>query len=81
MGDSPFELGTDADVDRAIVTAASDASDQLRYVVGADTEMRAHMRRETSEGEYRAWAHSVFAARKSDNERLGAESFAAAASR
>jgi NAD(P)-dependent dehydrogenase (short-subunit alcohol dehydrogenase family) len=63
MDDSPFELGTEVDVAGAIVAAASHHSDTLRYVVGAGTGVSARMRRETSEAEYRAWAHGKFAAK------------------
>lgn len=63
MSVSPFKLGTEADVAAAIVAAALEDTDQLRYVVGGDTESSARMRRETSEEEYSAWARSRYAAK------------------
>ena len=64
MGDSPVKFGTEADVVRAILEAASDDADRLRYVVGGDTETNAHMRWETSESEYHAWTHGRYAAKE-----------------
>lgn len=60
--DSPYRLATESTVADAIVTAASDDTTQLRYVVGEDTEVAAAMRRETSEKEYDSWALSKYAA-------------------
>lgn len=63
MGEPFYELGTEADVAQAIVAAASDSGGRLRYVVGGDAKAAAHMRRETSEDEYIAWARSRFGAK------------------
>lgn len=63
MGEPSYELGTEADVAQAIVAAASDGGGRLRYVVGGDAKAAAHMRRETSEDEYIAWARSRFGAK------------------
>ncbi len=60
MEELPFELATERDVADAILAAASDGTGQLRYVVGGDARVSAHMRRETSEVDYLAWAHSRF---------------------
>ena len=57
---SPLQRATESDVAEAIVAAATDTSGQLRYLVGADAEMLAHMRWETSEKQYRAWARSKY---------------------
>lgn len=56
------ELGTETDVKQAILAAASDGTDRLRYVVGPDAEMAARMRREASDDEYLAWARLRFSA-------------------
>jgi NAD(P)-dependent dehydrogenase (short-subunit alcohol dehydrogenase family) len=61
MSESPFELATESDVAQAIVAAASDETDRLRYVVGGDANTSARMRWETSEDEYIAWARSRYA--------------------
>lgn len=63
MSASPFKLATETEVAAAIVAAASEDSDKLRSVVGVDNETSAHMRRETSEAEYSAWARSRRAAK------------------
>jgi NAD(P)-dependent dehydrogenase (short-subunit alcohol dehydrogenase family) len=62
MGPSSFQLGTAEDVAAAIFAAATDETDQLRYNVGEDSKTLAHMRRETSEAEYNAWALSRYGA-------------------
>jgi NAD(P)-dependent dehydrogenase (short-subunit alcohol dehydrogenase family) len=58
---SPLQRATESNVAEAIVAAAIDTSDQLRHLVGSDAEMLAHMRWETSEVQYRAWARSKYA--------------------
>jgi len=63
MAEPSPELATEADVAQAIVAAASDGDDRLRYVVGSDAKTAAHMRRETSEDEYIAWARSRYGAK------------------
>ncbi|MFF0227875.1 SDR family oxidoreductase [Streptomyces sp. NPDC004629] len=60
--DSPYRLATEGTVADAIVTAASDNTTHLRYVVGEDTEVAASMRRETSEKDYNNWALSTYTA-------------------
>ena len=60
MGEQALQPATEADVAAAILAAASDETDQFRYVVGNDAKFYAHMRRETSETEYDTWAHSRF---------------------
>lgn len=63
MGRSPEGLGTEQDVAKAIVAAASDQTQELRTQIGSDTTKAAHMRWETSEKEYSAWTLSMFAAK------------------
>jgi NAD(P)-dependent dehydrogenase (short-subunit alcohol dehydrogenase family) len=57
---SPLKRATESSVAEAIVAAATDTSGQLRHLVGADAAMLAHMRWETSEEQYRAWARSKY---------------------
>jgi len=54
------KLGTEEEVTRAILTAATDDWEKFRYLVGADTEQSAHMRRKIYEDEYIAWTCSRF---------------------
>lgn len=63
LGRSPDGLGTEEDVAKAIVEAATDETNVLRKPLGADTELAAHMRWETSEEHYRTWTLSMFAAK------------------
>jgi NAD(P)-dependent dehydrogenase (short-subunit alcohol dehydrogenase family) len=58
---SPLQRATESDVAEAIVAAATDTSGQLRHLVGSDAKILAHMRWETSEEQYRAWARSKYA--------------------
>lgn len=53
---SPYRLATTSAVAEAILAAATDEPPRLRYVVGADAQTSARMRRQTSEPEYDAWA-------------------------
>ncbi|CAB3810957.1 SDR family oxidoreductase [Paraburkholderia fynbosensis] len=53
-------LATEQDVAQAIVEAATDETEQLRYVVGDDAKESARMRRETSEQDYASWAKDRF---------------------
>lgn len=62
LGEPFFELGTEAEIAQTIVAAASDRSGKLRFGVEDDALMAAHMRRETSEDEYLAWARARFGA-------------------
>jgi len=53
-------LATEQDVAQAVVEAATDDTEQLRYVVGEDAKESARMRRETSERIYSSWAKDKF---------------------
>ncbi|MEI9863931.1 MAG: SDR family NAD(P)-dependent oxidoreductase [Limisphaerales bacterium] len=53
-------LATEDDVARVIFTAATDGTDQLRYVATADIIEWVKARRETSEAEYIAFMRSRF---------------------
>jgi short-subunit dehydrogenase len=57
---SQLQRATESNVAEAIVAAATDTSEQLRYLVGSDVVTLAHMRWETSEEQYRAWARSKY---------------------
>jgi NAD(P)-dependent dehydrogenase (short-subunit alcohol dehydrogenase family) len=54
-------LGTEEQVTECIYTAATDGTDQLRYVATDDIKPLIHARRETSEAEYMALMRSLFA--------------------
>jgi NAD(P)-dependent dehydrogenase (short-subunit alcohol dehydrogenase family) len=55
------DLASEIDVAKAILDAAVDTTDRLRFIVGSDTALSAHMRYETSDAAYSAWAVSKFA--------------------
>ena len=55
------DLASEIDVAKAILDAAVDTTDTLRFIVGSDTALSAHMRYETSDAAYSAWAVSKFA--------------------
>ena len=59
-GAPPADSTSEIEVAETILKAASDDTDALRFVVGKDMEVAAHMRRETSESEYIAFAKSRF---------------------
>lgn len=61
----PMEPATEAQVASAIYGAASDGSDRLRYLAGADTAKKAAVRWSTSEDEYMAHMRGMFALRQS----------------
>ena len=61
----PMEPATEAQVASAIYAAASDGSDRLRYLAGADTAKKATVRWSTSEDEYMAHMRAMFAVRPS----------------
>jgi NAD(P)-dependent dehydrogenase (short-subunit alcohol dehydrogenase family) len=51
---------SEEDVATAILIAAADDTDRLRFTVGEDAEMMAHMRWETSEKAYNEWTNARF---------------------
>jgi NAD(P)-dependent dehydrogenase (short-subunit alcohol dehydrogenase family) len=57
---SPVAFATDEEVAEVIFSAAGDARDQLRWLVGPDMAEASHLWRETSEAEYAAWRRSHF---------------------
>ena len=57
---APAEATTEREVASVILAAASDDTETLRFVVGADAQLAAHWRRETSEAEYLDWASGRF---------------------
>ncbi len=59
----PMEPSTEAQVADAIYAAASDGTDRLRYLAGADTAEKARLRWSTSEDEYMSHMRSMFALR------------------
>jgi NAD(P)-dependent dehydrogenase (short-subunit alcohol dehydrogenase family) len=65
MEPSSFNLATPAAVAEAIVTAATDTTSRLRYVIGEDIEATARMRRETSEKQYNDWALATYGGEQS----------------
>ena len=61
----PMEPSTEAQVAAAIYAAASDGTERLRYLAGADTARKATLRWSTSEEEYMAHMRGMFALRPS----------------
>lgn len=56
----PMEPATEVEVASAIYTAASDGTDRLRYLAGADTAKKAKLRWSTSEDEYMSKMREMF---------------------
>lgn len=59
----PMKPSTEAEVAEAIFAAASDGTDRLRYLAGADTAEKARLRWSTSEDDYMDHMRRMFAAR------------------
>jgi len=59
----PAGLASAEDVAEAVVSAAMDSTDKLRFFVGSDVREQAVNRFETSEPEYNAWVMSKFSPR------------------
>jgi len=70
LGRSTYGLGTEEEVAKAVVEAATDETNVLRRPLGADTELAAHMRWETSEEQCRSWTLSMFAAKTEESKHL-----------
>jgi len=62
--DRPYRLATAEDVANAVLEAALDESQQLRWVVGDDQAERMRMRHDTSEREYIEWSWHEFGVRQ-----------------
>jgi NAD(P)-dependent dehydrogenase (short-subunit alcohol dehydrogenase family) len=60
MADYPAAYCTETEVAEAILAAASDDGDALRYLAGADSRMLANLRWSTSEDHYRARMRAMF---------------------
>lgn len=61
MAHYPTAYCTEAEVADAVLAAATDEGDRLRYLAGADTKFLAHLRWSTSEEEYRRTMRETFA--------------------
>lgn len=60
MSELPFTAAGEDDVATAILAAATDDTEKLRFIVGPDAELLAHMRWEASEERYNAWNNARF---------------------
>jgi hypothetical protein len=60
MADYPTAYCTEAEVAEAVLRAATDQNDKVRYPAGADSKMLAELRWSSSEDHYQAQMRRMF---------------------